>query len=453
MRFLLTVPLLCLFSICAKAQDFTGKWKGYYTYTTSEKVTFQLDIDLDHDSLKVISTTHFSFDNTIAYCNTISLSRMDSIYVIETNELGKSPSKFMQGQFLRLKMRRSSNQVMLVGNWSNTNSPLVISGDVKLVKVPESSAYQPAELSWLSNWFQAWSILQKVYDIPSVPAPEMLFFDTANVYTTSAFALPDGKRIAGPQFLNEPLNWRKGKLGDSLRLPNGEWMPVSLASFAARSEGGMPFFVMSAPAFWEAAHTDPRELTLNQMLTGVFLHEFSHTRQYDGFGKMVDSIESHHAVPGNMTDDIVQDVFKKDSVYTALFRRETAAFYAAGAAGSVDSAMYWTRQGLSLLDERQARYFTGKNAILKSLDDIFLSLEGLGQYSAYAWLIHPAGARLPAELAIKGFRRNGKQWSQDEGLAMFMALTRITKVSWKENMFSDHPTTVTSLLRKAVAGK
>jgi hypothetical protein len=281
----------------------------------------------------------------------------------------------------------------------------------------------------------------------------MMFFDTAYVYTTSPFALPAAETISGPDFLHEPLNWKKGKLGDSLRLPTGEWMAVTLASFAARSEGGMPFFVMSAPAFWEAAHTDPRELTLNQMLTGVFLHEFSHTRQYDGFGKMVDSIERLHVVPANMTDDIVQDIFKKDSAYTALFRRETAAFYAAGAAGSVDSAVYWTKQGLEWLDERQARYFTGKNASLKALDDIFLSLEGLGQYSAYAWLVHPAGAKLPVDLAIKGFRRNGKQWSQDEGLAMFLALTRITHVNWKATMFSDHPTAITNLLRQAVAGK
>jgi hypothetical protein len=66
-------------------------------------------------------------------------------------------------------------------------------------------------------------------------------------------------------------------------------------SFAASTPQGRSFFVMAAPAFWRTAGVESKAFSLDKMLTGVFLHEFTHTRQQKGFGRQVDAIERVHA--------------------------------------------------------------------------------------------------------------------------------------------------------------
>ncbi|MBN4073041.1 DDE-type integrase/transposase/recombinase [Crocinitomix catalasitica] len=88
--------------------------------------------------------------------------------------------------------------------------------------------------------------------------------------------------------------------------------------------------------------------------------------------------------------------------------------------------------------------------MLKELDDIFLSMEGLGQYVGVAWLIHPKGGNLPIEVAVKGFRRNGRWWSQDEGLALFLILNRLTNPNWKDDMFGKEPKYIVALLKQTI---
>jgi hypothetical protein len=124
-------------------------------------------------------------------------------------------------------------------------------------------------------------------------------------------------------------------------------------------------------------------------------------------------------------------------------------FYQAAFAHREEDAKRLTREALSLLKARQVRYFQQNKAILRQLDPIFLSMEGLGQFVAVAWLMHPEGGKVPFAVAVEGFRRNRKWWSQEEGLAMFLVLDRLTNPDWATDVFGEKPKYITDLLEQA----
>ncbi|HEY0676803.1 MAG TPA: hypothetical protein VGD17_00905 [Chitinophagaceae bacterium] len=311
------------------------------------------------------------------------------------------------------------------------------------------------DLNWLKNWFDAWEMTSKeILALPPMSAPELLFFDDSIVISTSDVSAPVGKPIDGPKFFGRKLPWKIMEHKGKLTLPDGQTVPLGLMSFAGPLKNGKSFFVMAAPSFWKAAGVTSAELNLDRLLTGVFLHEFAHVSQTKGFGALIDSIDGKHFFSGvEINDDMVQDYFKYDTNYIRHFKLEVSKFYEAAFSSSDQNARSLIQEGLELLVSRQQKYFTAEKEVLKELDDIFLSMEGIGQYVAVAWLIHPKGGNLPVETAVKGFRRNGKQWSQEEGLALFLALSKLVKPDWRKEMFSEHPTYITDLLRKAVEDK
>jgi hypothetical protein len=310
---------------------------------------------------------------------------------------------------------------------------------------------QPAkQTTWLKDWLSAWELVSnKILRLPADTIPDMLFFDENYIYTTSSISAPQGKRFSGPTLFGKKLPWRKASHTGKITLPDGAEVPVGLMSFAAMGKEKV-FFVMGAPSFWQKAGVQSKELGLDKMLTGVFLHEFAHTRQINGFGKQVGSFEQNNKFEGELNDDIVQDYFKKDSVYEKLFRYETIKFYVAAAAKNKNAAKIALTEAFNLLKDRQRTYFINEKKFLTQLDDIFLSMEGVGQYVAVAWLIHPKGGKLSLDTAMQGFRRNGRQWSQEEGLATFLALTHITKINWAEDMFGPNPKTIVTLIENAL---
>ncbi len=102
---------------------------------------------------------------------------------------------------------------------------------------------------------------------------------------------------------------------------------------------------------------------------------------------------------------------------------------------------------LLALNYRQQKYFTGDKEILRSIDDFFLTMEGVGQFTMYAWLIHPAGGHLTAKNALAGVRRGKKWWSQDEGLSLFLVLNRLSKTKyWASFMFGNKTVSVIDLI-------
>lgn len=106
------------------------------------------------------------------------------------------------------------------------------------------------------------------------------------------------------------------------------------------------------------------------------------------------------------------------------------------------------KDGMTALYARHYKYFTSKYESLKNIDAFFLTMEGLGQFTMYAWLTNKDGGGLPVDVAIAGVRRGKKIWSQDEGFALFLLLAQNSEPrNWAREMFGNKSESVIDFLK------
>ena len=301
----------------------------------------------------------------------------------------------------------------------------------------------------VAGWFKAWKFTStQLFRIPTTTVVDFIFFDSAYVYTTSGITGKQGTDMPGPSVTGARRKWMKKLHKGALLLPDSSKVPIGLMSFASGGiPGGHAFFVMPLPSYWVSTGLTSAELGLDNLITGVFLHEFSHTQQMQNFGKRIHDFETTMDTGYEFSDDIVQDIFRNDSAYTRRFRQETESIFSAAAISDKLARDRAALRALEQLKQRQSNYFVNQRGTLKQVDDLFLTMEGLGQYAMYAWLTHPKGAGIAADKAIAGVRRGKKQWSQDEGFALFLLLSRYAPAKkWAPQMFGQQTTTIVEIL-------
>lgn len=304
-----------------------------------------------------------------------------------------------------------------------------------------------AFLQSTKNWFAAWQLVSsEVFKINKVKPVEFVFFDDQYVYSTSAITIPKGLVVKGNNLMNLKLTWRKSLHHDTLTLPDRTKVPVGLMSFASEVNGNA-FFVMPLLSFWQHNEIKSKELGTEKLVTGVFLHEFSHSQQMENFGKKISSYESTTHFEAPFSDDIVQHLFGKNEAYISLYKQEVSFLYSSVKDEKLDQTL--VNKALETMQNRQQTFFKDKFVALKEIDRFFLTMEGLGQYTMYLWLIHPKGGNIPVTDAIAGVRRGSKWWSQDEGFGLFLVLDRLTIPSaWATGLFGDSTEDVISLIKR-----
>jgi hypothetical protein len=312
---------------------------------------------------------------------------------------------------------------------------------------PPPACSLPAASPWITAWMSAWELTSReILSLPDAPAPNIVLFDSACVYTTSEVTAGGASPVDGPTLLGAKLPWRAIAHGDSLTLPTGSNIPVQLMSFTSADRKTGPYFVMAAPSYWARSG---RSSGNDVGLTGVFLHEFSHTRQLRGLSAIIGRIDSTWSYPEELDDDAVQTHFGNDSSYVAAYLAERDLLYRAAAAGSRDEVRALAKQALAMIRARHARWFTGARAEFTTVDDTFLSLEGAGQWVGAAWLAHPKGGGMTQDEAVKKMLGKRRWWVQDEGLALFLVVDRLLP-RWPLLVFDDPSVGATDLLAKAV---
>lgn len=300
------------------------------------------------------------------------------------------------------------------------------------------------------KWFSAWKLVSRdIYKIDKVRPVEFIFFDDKYVYSTSNVTIKNGFTIKGNRLLNLNFKWKKVLHNDSIVLPDKSVVPVNLMSFAAEipNESNKSFFVMPLPSFWEKSGVISKELGLENLITGIFIHEFSHSQQMQNFGKQITKYEKKNNFSVQFNDDIVQSIFSKNKVYSKYYKKEVEFFFEAtkGKIFNKKSVI----NGLKLMEQRQKKYFKEEYINLIQIDNFFLTMEGLGQYSMFLWLTHTKGGNIKREIAIDGVRRGGKWWSQDEGFALFLILDKLTESkNWARDMFGENTESIIILINK-----
>lgn len=287
-----------------------------------------------------------------------------------------------------------------------------------------------ADRAWLeaalANWQRA---ARQDLRLPDAPLPDVHAIDAVCAYTLPAgdFAAMRGERHGG-----------------RVPLPNGEPVRLGPISFAFDRDR----FVMSLPSVWRAAGVTS-ELGLEKLMDGVLLHEIMHTRQSQLAAELLDPIAAAHGLEETLSDDLLQKVFENDPAYLATYREEVSTLFAAAAAEDDAAARGLAAHALHLMRARRARWFTGRNAHFAALDDIFLTMEGMGQWLIYRYFVSPEGGLVPAEHALTAVRRGGRWWSQDEGLALMLVVDRLLP-DWQQRAFRDPDWRAERLLAAAV---
>jgi hypothetical protein len=304
----------------------------------------------------------------------------------------------------------------------------------------------------INKWFSAWKLVSKdLYKIDNVKPVDFVFFDDKYVYSTSNVTIEKGIEVKGCNLMNLKLNWKKKLHNDLLTLPDKSVVPINLMSFAAEipNDSNKSFFVMPLPSFWLNSGVTSKELGTENLITGVFIHEFSHSQQMQNFGKKITEFEKSNDFGIEFNDDIVQNIFEKDSAYLKGYKDEIDLLFGSIRNATIDKNS--AKEGLTLLKQRQEKYFQGNYKNLKQIDDFFLTMEGLGQYSMYLWLINPNGGNIKKEIAIQGVKRGGKWWSQDEGFALFLILDKLNNPkNWAKNMFGSKTESIVEMINKLI---
>jgi hypothetical protein len=237
--------------------------------------------------------------------------------------------------------------------------------------------------------------------------------------------------------------WRDGKgsaHAGTIALPDGNEVPAAIMTFAGSHEG-KPFLVMALPAMWRAEKRHRDNPRLDLLIRSVFVHEMTHTRQAASFGGRLTELETRHKLE-DLNDDIVQQRFADRDGFTAAFAKERDLLYAVANEPDAARRRALAKDALRAIRERRAHYFQGNDAFYAELEEIFLGMEGVANWAGFRAAMHAGLSRDEAITLMQGSR---KWFSQDEGLALFLAVDAL-KQGWQKQVFRKKPVPAFRLL-------
>jgi hypothetical protein len=240
--------------------------------------------------------------------------------------------------------------------------------------------------------------------------------------------------------------WSGSLHGGRILLADGSRIPVGVTSFAGEGRTGSSF-VMALPSVWESAKVKGGPLGLPILTKAVLLHEASHVSQTALMAR-VGRLVRQKGFGQDFSDDSIQRRFEKQPEFVASVREETRLLFAAADTADERQARILAEHALQLIAKRRKRWFSGKDAPLEEAEDLFLSMEGAGQYVGYSWLIAKEGGGLSQTVALRGFGRSARWWSQSQGLALVLAVERLNLPGWRGQLW-DQPTLVGAELLEA----
>jgi hypothetical protein len=289
------------------------------------------------------------------------------------------------------------------------------------------------ERTWVDGALGASAyMMEQRLRLSPVPHPTIIVFNER-----CRFELKEGSR-----------HWSGEGHAGKIRLVRGGAFPAGIVAMADYDKAsGERFMLIALPSIWRKAGVIGPDETGP---TGVFLHEYAHTRDTVALRGLYEAAERKFKPPEYFNDDSLQERLKGDPAYVAVWEKEADLLYRAAAEPDDAKARALARQALDLMEARQKRWFTDSDAMWKPFDDLFLTSEGFGQWVAYAWLADPKGGGMAPEAAREKMRGKRRQWSQEEGLGLFLVIDRLVP-HWSIKMFGSPPKLGIDLLRQAVS--
>jgi hypothetical protein len=245
------------------------------------------------------------------------------------------------------------------------------------------------------------------------------------------------------------VRWQSAAHRGQVLLGDGSRVPPGVMSFAGEGKVGGTF-VMALPSLWEKAGVNGGPLGLRRMTIAVKLHEASHVAQ-TGLMTRVGALVRREKLGQDFNDDSIQKRFGGEAEFAASVKEETRLLFASSAATGDAEARRLAGDALRLMEARRQRWFRGSHRALIEAEDLFLSMEGAGQYVGYSWLIDPAGGAVAPADAMAGFGSRAKWWSQAQGLALVLTVKRLNLPGWRDHLWRRPDLIGSELLRAALA--
>jgi hypothetical protein len=295
-----------------------------------------------------------------------------------------------------------------------------------------------ADRQWIEGALADWRFAE-VHELKLEPTrlPVVVLFDDHCQYKSATAATGD-------------ISWTGSFYQSTVLLPNGIRIPNGVVSFAAPVDGSSAagFFVMSLPSVWRS-HNIQSGLGLERLMDVVLLHEMSHARQFYFANPMMDGLSARYHLGDEIGDDSIHDTFSNDTRFVKAYESERDLLFKAAAASTDREAKKYARQALQMMRHRRRMWFSGSHVYWNTVDDLFLTMEGIGQWTAYAWLTDPNGPNLEPQFALSEVRRKGNHWTQDEGLALMLVIDRLVP-EWQRLAFAPKPQLADALLETAI---
>lgn len=297
-----------------------------------------------------------------------------------------------------------------------------------------------ANRTWIQRALDGWNnVRSNALRLPPAPFPWMILYDAvcawdlepdeallSNAVPAEVSLVADGKQI----------RVRVRAISTNASLPNGASLPSQAAAFASLyKDGTAPFFVMALPDLWRRDPENARDPYADEFFLGVAMHELTHTRH---LAPMLDHLraigDEYKLADLTLDDDVVQNRFQNVEGFRAAFESERDQLFRAVAEQNPRRRRTAAVEALKKVRARQARYYTGSNRPYKEFEELFLSMEGVGQWAAYMFAKRETRADASNDVLVDFVRSTRKYWVQEEGLALFLLIDAIVP-DWQRRIF------------------
>ncbi len=287
----------------------------------------------------------------------------------------------------------------------------------------------------------AWALQQdEALGIDSRPLPWIVFLGSDCVWHLERRRASTDSPASSESLWNyrgRPVDTWVVEAGDQVELPSGELVPKApIAKTVLGPEG--PFFVLAMPEIW-AAHpafeAQERRAKLPDFWLGVSAHELVHTVQLAPVVARIEGLQAENDLPESFDDDIIQDVYSEDAVYSTRVANELDLLFAAAVEEDSAQKRERAKAALEAIQRRRAEFFQGERVVYAELDELFLALEGAATWAAFQ--LQVAGKSVSSELRSmeeeRSFHR--RKWVQAQGLLLYLLVDEFVP-DWKDRSFA-----------------
>lgn len=316
---------------------------------------------------------------------------------------------------------------------NKSSNAILQDNDIHALNIEGTCNLSNTDRLWVSKSMLAWeAVHRKHLNAFDGPNPLAIFFDATCQIETTDFVTYSAKMHGG-----------------TITLPNGQSFTPSIQSFAAPTAGNdTAFFVMAVPSLW-VQNSFEAEIDTELFLTAVLIHEMSHVSQFSTYLSAIQGVVNVDLLNVDIHDDVIQFVYGENEIFSRLISEEIMTLQRAATTLDNKEARKLGVKILTDMQSRRSRYFVDEASAYLSLEDIFLTLEGSGQWLAYDWLTSSSGGNIAPDIAMKAFGLRGDKWTQHQGFLLFMILERLN-TDWTKTVYGSGDKNILELLEQTL---